>query len=133
MARLGCMGIVTSNAFFFFQGSVQHWSVQPYLFFFVATIAHLIPLLFKYKPWNYSVPEVAFLAFFLLDSWVHAFHLEVFFGERLVTIQTILAHEPAPFNRGGAGGKVNNRAQKKYYCCCHVYTVSLEGNHFGAH
>jgi len=125
MARLGCMGIVTTDAFFSFQGGMHHGFVQSYLLFFVAGIAHLIPLLFEYKPWDYSVPEVAFLAFFLLDSWVHTFHLEVFITECLVTIQTILAHEPAPFNRGGAGSEVNNCAQEKYDSCCQVYTVSL--------
>jgi len=111
------MGIVTTDTFFSFQGGVHHRFVQSYLLFFVAGIAHLIPLLFKYKPWDYSVPEVALLAFFLLDNRVYTFHFEVFIGECLVTIQTILAHEPAPFRRGCAGRKVNNRAQEKYYCC----------------
>ena len=125
MARLGCMRIVTPDAFFLFQGGVHHRFVQSYLLFFVAVVAHLIPFIFKYEPGNYSVPEVAFFAFFLLDSRVYTFHFEVFIGECLVTIQTILAHESAPFRRGGAGRKVNNRAQEKYYSCCHIYTVSL--------
>jgi hypothetical protein len=109
-ARLGCMGIVTTDASFLFQGGVHHRFVESYLLFFVAGVAHLIPLLFKYLPWNDSVPEVAFLAFFLFDSRVYTCHFEVFIGECLVTIQAILAHEPASFRRGCAGSKVNNRA-----------------------
>ena len=133
MVRLGGMGIVTPDAFFLFQSGVHHRLVQSYLLFFVAGVAHLIPFSFKYEPGNYSVPEVAFLAFFLLDSRVYTFHFEVFIGECLVTVQTILAHESAPFRRGGTGRKVNNRAQEKHYSCCHIYTVSVGGNHSRAH
>jgi hypothetical protein len=126
MARLGCVGIVATDAFFSFQGGVHHGFFQSYLLFFVATIAYLISLLFKYKPWNYSVSEVAFFAFFLLDSWVHTFHFEIFIGEWLVTIQTILAHELAPFNRGCTGGKVNNPADDEYYSDHKIYALSIQ-------
>jgi hypothetical protein len=61
---------------------------------------------------------------------VYTFHIEIFIGERLVTINTILAHEAPPFYRGCAGGKVNSRAQEKQYACCHVYTVFVQENHF---
>jgi uncharacterized membrane protein len=107
------MGVVTTDALFSFQSGVHHRFAQSYLLFFVAGIAHLIPLLFQYKPWNYSVPEVAFLAFFLLDSRMYTFQFEVFIGECLMTIQTILAHEPAPFRRGCAGRKVKNGTREK--------------------
>lgn len=112
-ARLGCMGIVTSDASFLFQGGVQNRFVESYLLFFVAGIAHLIPLLFKYLPWNNPVPEMTFLALFFLDSWVYTLHLKVFVNECLMTIQTILAYKSASFRRGCAGRKVNNRAQEK--------------------
>jgi hypothetical protein len=123
VVRLGRMGIVTSDAFFFFQGGVYYRFVQAYFLFFVAGIAHLIALLFEYKPWNYAVPEMTFLTLLLLYNRVHAFHFEVFIGECLMTINTILTHEPTPFNRGGAGGKVKSRAQENYYPGCEVYTV----------
>jgi hypothetical protein len=86
MVRLGCVGIVTSDAFFFFQSGVHYRFVKSYLLFLVAGIAHLIPLLLEYQTWNYSVTEVAFFALLLLDYRVHTFHLEVFIGEGLVTI-----------------------------------------------
>jgi len=113
MVRLGRMGIVTTDAFVSFQGGVYHGFVQPYLVFFVTIIADLVPLLFQDELRDQSVPEVAFLALLLSDSRMNTFHCEVFIGERLVTIQAILAHEPAPFRRGRAGGKVNSRAQEK--------------------
>jgi hypothetical protein len=125
MARLGCMRVVATDAFFSFQSGVHHRFVQSYLLFFVAGIAHLIPLLFQYKPWNYSVPEVAFLAFFLLDSRMYTFHFEVFIGECLVTIQTILAHKPTPFRRGCTGSEVNSGAEKKEYSGQDIYTFPI--------
>ena len=127
------MGIVTGDAFLSLQGGVYHRFVQSHLLFCVATIAHLVPLLFKYQLWNYSVPEVAFLTLLLLHNGMYTLHLEVFIGECLVTVQAILAHEPAPFRRGCTGRKVNSRAQEKYDSCCQVYTVSVQGDHFGSH
>ena len=79
------------------------------------------------------MPEVTFLAFSSVDDRVYTFHFEIFIGECLVTIQTILAYEPAPFRRGCAGRKVNNRAQEKEYSCCHIYKVSAGGSQVRFH
>ena len=77
--------------------------------------------------------EVAFLALLLSYSRMNTFHCEVFFGEWLVTIQTIFAHETAPLSRRGAGSEVNSRTQDKYDSYCQVYAVSHRGYHSGVH
>ena len=72
------------------------------------------------------MPEVAFLALFSLGGRVYTFHFEIFIGECLVTIQTILAYEPAPFRRGCTGRKVNNPADEEYYSNHKIYALSIQ-------
>ena len=125
-----CMGIVAVGASSFCQGSVHHRFVKTYLVWLVAGIAHLIPGILKQQLGDYTVPQMAFLAFFLLDGSVHIFHPQVGIGKLGVTVETVLAGEGSFAGRGRAGCKVNNRAQEKQYSRGEVYPASLRWYHF---
>ena len=88
-----CMGIVAIDASSFFQGGVHHRFVETYLVWLVAGIAHLIPGILEQQLGNYTVPQMATLAFFLLDGSVHIFHPQVGIGKLGVTVETVLAGE----------------------------------------
>jgi hypothetical protein len=128
-----CMGVVAVGASSFFQGGVHHRFVETYLVWLVAGIAHLIPGILKQQLGDYTVPQMAFLAFFLLDGSVYIFHPQVGVGKLSVTVETILAGEGSFAGRRRAGCQVNNRAQEKQYSSCKVYTASLRWHHSGSH
>ena len=98
----------------------------------MAGVADLIPWLFEKKFGNDAVPQMAFLALFLLDGGMYVFHPEVGVSELGVTIETLLADKGSPFGRRSAGSKVNNHAQEKQYSCSKVYTASSRWRHCGA-
>jgi hypothetical protein len=133
MSRRRCMGIVAVGASSFCQGGVHHRFVETYLVWLVAGIAHLIPGILEQQLGNYTVPQMATLAFFLLDGSVHIFHPQVGVGKLGVTVETVLAGEGSFAGRGRAGCKVNNRAQEEQYSCCQVDTLSIQGDQFGSH
>jgi hypothetical protein len=127
---LRCVGIVAVGASSFCQGGVHHRFVETYLVRLVAGIAHLIPGILKQQLGHYTVPQMATLAFFLLDGSVDIFHPQVGIGKLGVTVETVLAGEGSFAGRGRAGCKVNNRAQGKQYSRDEVYTASLRWHHF---
>jgi hypothetical protein len=100
------MGIVASGAFTSLEPGVHKSFVHPYFIFFMAFIAGLIALSFQKQLGDYTVSEVAILAFLFLDNNMHVFHFEVFIRKLGVTLQAILAHEPSRF--AGRGRDTGN-------------------------
>ena len=127
---LRCVGIVAVGASSCFQGGVHHRFVETYLVWLVTGIAHLIPGMLKQQLGDYTVPQMATLAFFLLDGIVYIFHPQVGIGKLGMTVETVLAGEGSFAGRGRAGCKVNNRAQEKQYSRGEVYPASLRWYHF---
>ena len=68
--------------------------IESYLFFAMARITNLIPFFLEESFWNQPMPQVAVLAFFLFDDWMHILHPKILIGKLLVAIQTLFLRKP---------------------------------------
>src|SRR3990170_6165052 len=87
--------------------------VHPDLFFAVARVAEVVSFFFQDQFRDDPVPEVAVLAFLLLDHGMHVFHREVLALELGVAVETLFPGEFPLRQRRVAGHRENGPAQEK--------------------
>lgn len=111
--RLRRVGIMAEGALPRLERRMHARLVHPDLFFAVTSIAEVVSFLFQDQFRDDAVPQVAVLAFLLLDHGMHVFHREVLALELGVAVKTVFPREFSLRQRGVAGNPEDRPAQKK--------------------
>jgi hypothetical protein len=110
---LGGMGVVTAGAGRLFHGGVHLCLVQSYFFPGMTGKAEVIPRPLEEQFGNSAMPEMTFIAFFLLDHAMDVFHTKILVGKFLVALETVFLFKALLGERGVRCRQKNRSSQKK--------------------
>jgi hypothetical protein len=96
VACLRGVGVMTRNAFSFFQPCMDIRFVQPYLLLAVTGKADFIAIFLQQQFRNQAVAQMAIFAFFLFDYSMHIFHHQIFISKFFVAIEAIFLNKSLP-------------------------------------
>lgn len=129
VAPLGGVRVVAGDAFSGPQRGVHPGQVQTDLFFRMAGVAQVVPLLFQQELGNDPVPEMTVFALPVFHAGMNAFEGEIFLRELLMAIEASLPLELPLLRKGGSAVNEECRCGKEKNGKAHENPFEGGGRH----